>query len=86
MFNKQESLRIGLVDEVIEENQLLDRGFNWVRETANLPWFARVDTKRMLNKCVIDDMNNYGLERVVDCIAGNEFQITAQSILESRKK
>jgi enoyl-CoA hydratase/carnithine racemase len=86
MYNPEECMNLGFVDEINPLSEMQESGKNYIMEVSSLPWEARLDAKMKIVKNIVAEMNEDGLNGIVDSISGNEFQGVAKHILKSLSK
>jgi 3,2-trans-enoyl-CoA isomerase len=86
IYDKDECLRLGLVDQILNDEELVTAGVKVIEEYLKLPPAAREDAKSKSIHNITSQFNEEALDAVVSSISGPEFQVTVKSILEKLSK
>lgn len=86
MFGLDECVKLGLVDQVVPDMNLIDSAEKEILSFLELPSKARIDAKLKGIENVSSLFNEKTLEDVVESISGPEFQVTVKGILEKLLK
>jgi 3,2-trans-enoyl-CoA isomerase len=86
IYDKDECLKFGLVDEIVNDNELINAGVHTVEEYMKLPPVARADAKLKSIQNITSQFTEEALNSVVSSISGPEFQLTVKEILDKLSK
>lgn len=89
LYNPSEALRIGLVDQLVPQEQLLDTAAQTMTKWLAIPDHARQITKSMMRKATIDKMasnREADIQNFVNFITKDSIQKSLHMYLEMLKK
>jgi len=89
LIKPDEALRIGLVDELVEPEQVIERSISWCKGQLKLPSGARQATRRLARKQLVDVFSMLDgdvFQRFVDAWFTDEAQAAMQAIVTRLKK
>ena len=85
MLLPHEALAIGLIDEVVVDDDLLGRAVAVSVEAGRIPAAARAGFKQSERQCVADVCGPESVERMGKCILSDAFQDNLAAIVEQMK-
>jgi 3,2-trans-enoyl-CoA isomerase len=86
LYKTKDALKVGYVDELVEEHEAFERAKNEILQINSLPPVAWLDAKLKSVENVVEQINHDALQNVVDSISGQEFQTICKEILVSLTK
>jgi 3,2-trans-enoyl-CoA isomerase len=89
MLNPEQALSVGLVDEVVNADEVVSRSIEWLREQFKSPQLAMLGTRQIARRDLVkifEYPENLELDDFADSWFGSETQSTLKALVAKLKK